>query len=88
MIIANAEQIERFTGRKAYPSGAFHNADAARVNAAAVAATGGKLPCYAIPGKRVGFKWVSVGSSAVIARGDAANRLAMRGADIAEVEAA
>lgn len=58
------------------------------VNAAIVEKSGGKLPCYAIPGKRVPFKWVSVGSSAVIGRGVAEGFLARVGVDINEVEAA
>jgi hypothetical protein len=58
------------------------------VNTAVLARSGGKMPCYAIPGKRTAFKWVSVGSSAVIGRGVAAGFLARVGVDINEVEAA
>lgn len=89
MILANASQIARFTGREAYGSGLMHDADAARVNAAVVAATGGKLPCYAARrGARGAFRWVSVGSSAVIPRGTAKEWLGRYGASIDEVEAA
>lgn len=89
MIIANAAQIERFTGKAAYASGSFHNEEAAKINAAVFAATNGKLPCYASRrGKRGAVKWVSVGSSAVIARSEASNWLARYGADINAVEAA
>lgn len=84
MFIANKSQIEKFTGKVAYPSGKFHDDAAAKVNAA----IGAKLPCYAIPGKRVAFKWVSVGSSAVISRGVAASMLRAVGVDIEQVEAA
>ena len=87
MIIANAHPIERFTGKTAYASGIMHDSDAAKVNAATVAATNGKLPCYAIKGKR-SFRWVSVGSSAVIGRGVAKEWLARFGADIDLVEQA
>jgi hypothetical protein len=48
----------------------------------------GKVPCYAINGKRVAFKWVSIGSSCVIGRGEAERMLARVGVDINEVEAA
>lgn len=61
---------------------------AARVNAAILAASNGKVPCYAINGKRVAFKWVSVGSSAVIGRGEAEKMLARVGVNISDVEAA
>jgi hypothetical protein len=88
MFIANATQIARFTGKAAYANGAFHDAGAAKVNEAVVAKSGGKLPCYATPGKRTAFKWVSVGSSCVIARGEATKWLAGYGVDINEVEAA
>jgi hypothetical protein len=70
----------------------IQNADvygqAATVNAAVVAKSGGKVPCYAINGKRVAFKWVSVGSSCVIGRGEAEKMLARVGVNIREVEAA
>lgn len=79
MIIANQEQIAKFTNEAVY-------GDAAKVNAAVIAATGGKLPCYAINGKRAAFKWVSVGSSCVIGRGNAAEWLRRYGADINQVE--
>jgi hypothetical protein len=75
------------TGKVAYGSGMFHDAASAKVNAAVVAATGGELPCYAIAGKRVAFRWVSVGSSCVIGRGKAAPWLKWCGADIDQVEA-
>ena len=86
MIIANKYQIERFTGNSAYVSGIVHDAGAAKVNAAIVSACG-KLPCYAIKGKRSAFKWVSVGSSAVISRGVAKEWLSRYGVDIDAVEA-
>lgn len=89
MIIANAQQIERFIGNAAYTTGAMHDAEAAKVNAAVLKATNGKLPCYAArKGARGSFKWVSVGSSAVIARGEATKWLARFGVDINIVEAA
>lgn len=81
MLIANQPHIEKITNVAIY-------GDAANVNAALVAKTGGKVPCYAINGKRARVKWVSVGSSAVIGRGEAAKWLARFGADINELEAA
>lgn len=88
MIIANADQLAEFTAAKPYDNGAMHDAAAARVNAAVVAATGGKLPCYAARITRDGlrFVWVSVGSSAVIGRGTAQEWLSRFGADIKAVE--
>lgn len=80
MLIAHASQIAAFTNEAKY-------GDAAKVTAAVVKATGGKLPCYAVKGKRTAFKWVSIGSSAVISRGEAAKWLARLGADISRVEA-
>ena len=88
MIIANAHQIERFIGKTAYASGIMHESSSAKVNAATVAATNGKLPCYAIKGKRTAFKWVSVRSSAVISRGVAKEWLSRYGVDIDLVELA
>lgn len=88
MTLANRTQIARITGAEPYPTGTMHDEDAAKVNAAIVAATGGKVPCYATPGKRVPFKWVSVGSSCVIGRGEAERLLRSVGADIDQVEAA
>lgn len=79
MMIANRTQAEAIATRG-------NAADA--VNAAVLAKSGGKMPCYAIPGKRAAFKWVSVGSSAVIGRGVATSFLARVGVDINEVEAA
>lgn len=81
MYIANATQIAKITDTAIYGA-------AATVNAALVAKSGGKVPCYAINGKRAAFKWVSVGSSCVISRGEAAKWLARFGANIDEVEAA
>jgi hypothetical protein len=81
MFIANQTRIEKITDTAIY-------GDAATVNAALVAKTGGKVPCYAVKGKRTRVKWVSVGSSAVIARSEAAKWLARFGADINEMEAA
>lgn len=81
MVIANSSQIARFTNEGTYGV-------AAKVNAAAVAVSGGKLPCYAIPGKRAAFKWVSIGSKCVIGCGEATKWLARFGVDIASVEAA
>ena len=76
MIIANNNQIDRFTGKAAYASGAFHDATAAAINAEVVAATNGKLPCYvARIGARGAKVWVSVGSSARIGKGEAARML-------------
>jgi hypothetical protein len=79
MMIANKTQAEKIANRG-------NNADA--VNASVLVKSGGKMPCYAIPGKRAAFKWVSVGSSAVIGRGVATSFLARVGVDINEVEAA
>lgn len=79
MMIAHKTQAEKIATRGTV-------ADA--VNAAVLAMSGGKMPCYAIPGKRAAFKWVSVGSSAVIGRGVAASFLARVGVDINEAEAA
>ena len=59
-----------------------------KVNQAVMALSGGKLPCYAIPGKRVPFKWVSIGSSAVIPRSEAVSFLRRVGVDISKAEAA
>ena len=87
MIVASNTMIAKVTGKVAYPTGKFHDAKAARVNEAVVAASG-HLPCYAIPGKRVAFKWVSIGSSAVISRKEAANFLARVGVNIEQAEAA
>lgn len=80
MIIASTGTIAKLTNEAVYK-------DAAKVTAAVVAVTGGKLPCYAIKGKRVPYKWVSVGSSCVIPRGEATKWLARFGADIDAVEA-
>jgi hypothetical protein len=80
MILANRSQIADFTNAERYGD------DVAAVNAAVVAATSGRVPCYAIKGKRVPFKWVSVGSSCIIPRGDAADWLSRYGADIDAVE--
>jgi len=87
MIIANKFLIERITAKRQYESGAFHDEAAAIINQAVVSATDGKVPCYAIPGKRSGFKWVSVGSSAVVSRGVAKEWLSRYGVDIDKVEA-
>lgn len=81
MFIANEARIQKITDATVYGA-------AASVNAAVAKKTGGRVPCYAINGKRAAFKWVSVGSSAVIARGEATKWLARFGADIGEMEAA
>jgi len=88
MMLASQMLIARVTGQEPYPSGKFIDADAARVNRAVLAQTGGKMPCYAIPGTRVPYRWVSVGSSVVIPRGNAARWLAQLGANIDSVETA
>lgn len=80
MILAGKSDIARITNEEIYH-------DAAKVTAAVIEATGGKVPCYAIKGKRVPYKWVSVGSSCVIPRGEAKKWLARFGADIDECEA-
>jgi hypothetical protein len=80
MWIANQQKIAQITDAALY-------GDAAKVNAAVAAQTNGKVPCFAIKGKR-SFKWVSVGSSAVIGRGVATEWLARYGANISAVEAA
>lgn len=87
MIIAHSTKIAQITGQAPYASGDFHDEAAARVNRAVVAATNGQVPCYAIAGQRVPFRWVSVGSSCVIARSEAAKWLKWCGADIDAVEA-
>lgn len=81
MFIASQTKINQITDAAIY-------GDAAAVNADLVRQTNGKVPCYAINGKRVAFKWVSVGSSAVIPRGEAAKWLRQFGVNIDEVEAA
>ena len=78
MIVASKTLTTQITTDSRYP---------VQVNAAVVKASGGHVPCYAIFGKRVPFKWVSVGSSAVIGRGEAARMLGFVGVDIAAVEA-
>ncbi|QWY83677.1 hypothetical protein [Rhizobium phage RHph_X2_26] len=89
MIIANEKQIALYTGQAAYGTGASHNPEAAAINRAVVAKSGGKLPCYASRiGKKGAVKWVSVGSSAVIARSVASDWLSRYGVNIDEVEAA
>jgi hypothetical protein len=80
MWLANETKIAQITNSAIY-------GEAATVNAAVVTKTNGKVPCYAIKGKR-SFKWFSVGSSAGIGRAVAAEWLARYGADINEVEAA
>jgi len=81
MFIASKTKIQKITDSAVYGA-------AAEVNAAVVKKTEGRVPCYAINGKRAAFKWVSVGSSACISRGEAAKWLARFGADISEMEAA
>lgn len=81
MILAAKSTIEKITNAAIY-------GDAALVNAAVVRASNGKVPCYAIKGKRTRVKWVSVGSSAVIGRGVAEGFLARVGVNINEAEAA
>ena len=81
MIIAAATNVEKFTNEAIY-------GDAAIVNRAVVARSNGRMPCYAIKGKRQRVKWVSVGSSAVIGRAVAAGFLSRVGVNIDEVEAA
>lgn len=87
LTLANADLVGRVTARAPYPGGTFHDRKAARVNAAVFETTGGKLPCYAIPAKRGGFLWVSVGSSCVIARALATRWLARFGVDLDQIEA-
>lgn len=87
LTLANPELIARVTGKAPYPNGQFRDAESARVNLAIIERTGGKLPCYATPGKRGGFKWVSVGSSAVMARALATRWLSRYGVDLEQVEA-
>lgn len=87
LTLAGADFVGRVTGLAPYPNGAFHDPRAARVNAAAHQRTGGRLPCYAVPAKRGGFRWVSVGSSCVIARSLAARWLGRYGVDLDELEA-
>lgn len=81
MFLAAQTTIAKITNPEIY-------GDAATVNAAVVRISGGKVPCYAISGKRNRVKWVSVGSSAVIGRGVAKDFLARVGVNINEVEAA
>lgn len=86
MTLANRNQIALFTAEIAYNDGSKHDSRCALINKAVLAVTGGKLPCYATPGKRA-IKWVSVGSSCVISRGVAKQYLARYGVDIEQVEA-
>lgn len=89
MIIANAAQIELFTGRRQYEGGVTHDATAAKINLAVLAQSGGKLPCYAARiGKGGAVVWVSVGSSARISRAIATEWLGRYGVTIGQVEAA
>ena len=81
MMLAAASKIAKFSDASLYGA-------AAQVNAAVAAASNGKVPCYAINGKRVAFKWVSVGSSAVIGRAEASAFLRRVGVNIDQVEAA
>lgn len=77
MIIANANQIARFTGKAAYPTGAFISDEAAQINEATLRSTDGKLPCYVSRiGARGAAVWVSVGSSARIGKGEAEKMIA------------
>lgn len=88
LTLAGPNLTARVTGRAAYPNGRFHDPEAASVNAAIVASTGGKLPCYASArGGRGSFRWVSVGSSSVIARGLATRWLARYSVDLEHIEA-
>src|SRR4051794_39294731 len=57
------------------------------VNAEVVRISGGRLPCYAIAGKRIPVRWVSIASSCVIPRHEAKGYLALVGVDIDAVEA-
>jgi len=86
MIVANKTEVAFFTGKTALSNGATMDPRSAAINEAVVAQSGGKLPCYATPGKRA-VKWVSVGSSCVISRGVAREWLARYGVDIDVVEA-
>jgi hypothetical protein len=86
MIVANKTEVAFFTGKSALSNGAMMDPRSASINAAVVAQSGGKLPCYATSGKRA-VKWVSVNSSCVISRGVAREWLARYGVDIDVVEA-
>lgn len=81
MYLASQTRVSSITNEATY-------GDAAAVNAMVVAKSNGRVPCYAIRGKRTRVKWVSVGSSAVISRGVAADFLRRVGVDINEAEAA
>ena len=86
LTLAGPDLIARVTGRAPYANGEMNDPQAARLNTAVLEAAGGSLPCYASPGKRVGFRWVSVGSSCVIPRALAARWLARFGVDLDLVE--
>lgn len=87
VIVANEDFIFLVTGHKPYQDGHYHDAEMARINERVVNATAGVLRCYAASrGKRGAVGWVSVGSSAYIARGVARQWLAWDGVDIDEVE--
>lgn len=86
LTIANKSTIALVTGQAAYPSGAYIDRQAAEMNRALVRATGDKLPCYALPAKRGRFKYVSIGSSAVISKGVAKEWFARFGVDLEELE--
>jgi len=81
MLLADKSTVEKISNMTAY-------GDAAVVNAAVVRKSGGRVPCYAVPGKRTRVRWVSIGSSAVISRSVAKEFLSRVGVNIDEVEAA
>lgn len=81
MILASANTVAKIANEDIYGGASI-------VNQAVIAASGGKVPCYAINGKRTRVKWVSVGSSCVIGRGVAASFLRRVGVNIDAVEAA
>lgn len=79
MILAAASTIAKLTQNEGRCLG--------DVNAAVARISGNRVPCYAVRGKRVPAKWVSIGSSCVIPRGEARSFLARVGVDIDVVEA-
>lgn len=88
MTLANKTQIDRYTGKVAFPSGKFIDIAAARINEYLIAQTSGKMPCYAARiGPRGAIVWVSVGSSCRIARSEANRMIAGYGGNLEALEA-
>lgn len=86
LTLASKSTIALVTGESAYPNGAFIDNRAATMNRALIKSTNGRIPCYALVGKRGGFKYVSIGSSAVISKSVAREWLARFGVDLDDLE--